>query len=272
MRPLDAYSGGVSEFFRGAGMLVRGFRWWAQRPAVMALGLVPAAVVWGLLFVGLVVLSINLPDITDAVTPFADGWPGLWATVLRVAVGTAMLGAALVVGAVTSTTLTLAVGEPIFDRIWRMVEFETTGTVPAAGHGFWRSTADAFALLARAAGLALGAAAVGLIPVIGSVLGAAVGIIATGWLLADELTSRALSARGIPRSGREELRRGHRARTLGFGIATQVFFMIPFGAVLTMPAAVAGSTLLAQSLADAEETPGALSDSSDDHAAPHITR
>ena len=42
--------------------------------------------------------------------------------------------------------------------------------------------------------------------------------------------------------------RRHRARVLGFGVATQLCFLVPLGAVATMPAAVAGSTLLARSL------------------------
>ncbi|HEY6800895.1 MAG TPA: hypothetical protein VI121_09645, partial [Agromyces sp.] len=57
-------------------------------------------------------------------------------------------------------------------------------------------------------------------------------------------------ARGIARSGRRALLRGHRAELLGFGIATQLCFMIPLGAIVTMPAAVAGSTLLARSALD----------------------
>jgi len=43
---------------------------------------------------------------------------------------------------------------------------------------------------------------------------------------------------------------GGRARTLGFGIATQLCFMVPLGAIITMPAAVAGSTILARALTE----------------------
>ena len=50
------------------------------------------------------------------------------------------------------------------------------------------------------------------------------------------------------------LLRGHRAQLLGFGVATQLCFMIPLGAVFTMPAAVAGSTMLARSALDARTT------------------
>ena len=75
---------------------------------------------------------------------------------------------------------------------------------------------------------------------------AAVGM--SGWLLADELTTRALAARGIQAAERRALRRRHRARVLGFGVATQLFFLVPLGAVATMPAAVAGATVLGREL------------------------
>jgi CysZ protein len=80
------------------------------------------------------------------------------------------------------------------------------------------------------------------------------GILLSGRLLAMELSSRAFEARGIPSTDRRRLLRGHRAKLLGFGVATQLCFMVPLGAVLTMPAAVAGSTILARSVLDAAST------------------
>jgi CysZ protein len=79
-------------------------------------------------------------------------------------------------------------------------------------------------------------------------------VLCTGWLIADELSSRALTARGLTRDARRQLMRAHRARVLGFGVATQLCFLVPLGAVATMPAAVAGSTLLAHSLFGREPT------------------
>ena len=216
----------------------------------MALGLVPAAIVGALLLSGLIVLGTFLPAISDAVTPFADRWPGLWATVIRVAVGTAVLGAALVLIAVSFTALTLVVGEPFYDRIWKAVEADAgTGGIDA-GYGFWRSVGDAARLLARGVGFAVVAGLVALVPVVGGVLSAVSAVVLTGWLLADELTSRALTARGMPPAARRALLRQHRARALGFGVATQLCFLVPLGAVMTMPAAVAGSTILARSMVD----------------------
>lgn len=240
----------MREFVAGVALLGRGFRHWRHRPGLMALGLVPAAIVGILLLGGVVALGLALPGITVAVTPFADGWPGLWATVVRAAIGTAMVGAALVLVAISFTALTLVVGEPFYERIWRSVERDLGPDDIDRGTGFWRAAADAVGLFVRGLAVALLAALIGLIPAVGGVLATVTGVFLTGWLIADELSSRALEARGIDRAGRRALLRGRRARVLGFGVATQLCFMIPLGAVATMPAAVAGATVLARSLHD----------------------
>ena len=229
-------------------LLLRGFGYWRRRPGLMGLGLIPAAIVALLFLAGLVALGIALPDITVSITPFADGWPGIWATVIRITVGTALVGAALVLVAVSFTALTLSVGEPFYERIWRAVE-DDLGEVQLDGDfGFWRSVRDGLGLVLRGGGVALLAALLGFVPVAGGILGTVIGVTLTGWLLADELSSRALSARGLDHAARRRLMRSHRARVLGFGVATQLCFLIPLGAVATMPAAVAGSTALARSL------------------------
>jgi CysZ protein len=241
----------MREFVRGVALLGRGFATWRRRPGLMMLGLLPAAIVGALFLTGLIVLSASLPGLTDAMTPFADGWPTLWATVFRIAVGTALLGAALVLVVVTFTAVTLLVGDPFYERIWRSVETDAGAAPPDARYGFWRSVADGLSLIGRGLVVALLAALIGLVPVVGGALSAVFGVTLTGWLVADELTSRAFTARGMARSARRHLMRRHRARVLGFGVATQLTFLVPLGAVVTMPAAVAGATLLARSMLDA---------------------
>jgi CysZ protein len=248
----------VREFARGVALLGRGFGYWSRRPGVMALGLIPALIVAAVFLSGLVALGASLPGIAEAVTPFADGWPALWVTVIRIAVGTAVLGAALVLVAVSFTALTLLIGEPFYDRIWRTVESELGSSGIDADYGFWRSLGDTLRLLARGLGVAVVAALIGLIPVVGGILGTIFAVTFTGWLLTDELAARALTARGILPSGRRQLMRRHRARVFGFGIATQLCFLVPFGAVATMPAAVAGATLLAGSLLETGPADGPL--------------
>ncbi len=243
--------GAARGFAHGVALLGRGFGWW-RRPGLMLLGLVPAAIVSLALGTALVALAVQLPWLTGTLTPFADTWPGLWSVLLRVALGAAVFGGALAIAAVAFTALTLIVGEPFYDRIWRAVEAAEGGTVPEGGTGFWRSVGDGLELIVRGVGVGILAFVVGLVPVVGGVLGAVVGVVLTGRLLADELTSRALSARGYDRAARRALLRARPARTLGFGVATQLCFLVPLGAVVTMPAAVVGATLLAQEMLPAD--------------------
>jgi CysZ protein len=240
----------VGRFFSGVGMLLRGFGFWSKRPGAMFLGLVPAAIVFILVLGALVALGFSMPGLTDWLTPFADEWDDPWPTLVRSAIGAIIFAAAIVLAAVTFTAVTLAVGDPFYERIWRAVEVELGGAVPEHGTGFWRSVRDSIVLIAAGLITAIGVALTGFVPVIGAVLAPVLGVTLSGRLLALELSSRPFEARGIARSGRRALLRGHRAELLGFGIATQLCFMIPLGAIVTMPAAVAGSTLLARSALD----------------------
>ncbi|WP_431804500.1 EI24 domain-containing protein [Microbacterium sp. bgisy203] len=235
-------------FGAGVATLVHGFGYWRRRPRTMSLGLIPAAIASVLLFAALVALGVSLPALADLVTPFADGWPSLWAGILRVAVGTAMLGAAIVLAAVSFTALTLVIGDPFYERIWRAVEGDLGTPDIEDTTGFWRAARDGLALFLRGIVCAIIAALCGLVPVVGGLIGFVVAVGMSGWLLADELTTRGLAARGILAPERRALRRRHRARVLGFGVATQLCFLVPLGAVVTMPAAVAGATALAREL------------------------
>ncbi|MBA8815747.1 CysZ protein [Microbacterium halimionae] len=249
----------MREFLRGVMLLGQGFAWWRRRPGVMLGGLIPAVIVGVGMLAALIALGFALPTVTVAVTPFAENWPGIWATALRVTVGTALVGATLVLLAVSFTALCLMIGDPFYNRIWQRIENDLDNQAPSVDTGFWQGIRDALSLLVRGIGVSILAGLLGLIPAVGGILGATVGVTLTGWLLADELSSRALGARGIPRRERRALLGTSRARALGFGVATQACFLVPLGAVVTMPAAVAGSTLLARSLVAADPpTPGTL--------------
>ena len=221
----------MREFLSGAGLLARGLGQWRRTPGAMALGLIPGTVV-GLVFAAaLVAWGFALPGLVVGWTPFADDWVPFWADAARTALGLASFGAALLLVVVSFTAVTLLVGEPFYDRIWRAV-------------------GDSVRLISRGILAAAAAWLLGLIPFVGGVLGFVTGVVLTGWLLADELTSRALSARGLDRRARRDILRAHRARALGFGVATQLCFLVPLGAVAVMPAAVAGSTLWAHAALD----------------------
>ncbi|GAA4385303.1 EI24 domain-containing protein [Agromyces bauzanensis] len=248
MARLAGVAGG---FFTGVGMLLHGFGLWARRPGIMLLGLIPAAIVFIGVIGALVALGFGMPTLTDWLTPFADDWVAPWPDVLRAAVGAILFAAAIVLAAVTFTALTLAVGDPFYERIWHAVELEVGGSVPDHGLGFWRSVRDSLKLIGLGFVAAIGVALSGLVPVVGAVLAPTLGVVLSGRLLALELSSRPFEARGIAGPTRRAILRGHRAQVLGFGIATQLCFMVPLGAVFAMPAAVAGATLLARSALDA---------------------
>lgn len=238
----------MNEILDGARLLLGGWSFWRRRPSTMALGLIPAAIVGVLVVAAVGTLVLNLGPIGDWMTPFADDWTPFWERVAEIAAQAVVLAAAVVLVVVTFTALTLTVGEPFYDRIWRAVELDATGSVPAGDTGFWRGAVDGFTLLARGLLVALVAGLLGVLPLIGTVLGWVTGVALTGWVLAHELTSRALVSRGLDRRTRNHLLRQNRKLALGFGAATQLCFLVPGGAVATMPAAVAGATLLAHRL------------------------
>ncbi|MFD5213263.1 EI24 domain-containing protein [Microbacterium sp. NPDC058345] len=238
----------ISEFITGVRFLGRGFGYWRKRPGLMTLGLVPALIALALLAAALIPLLLSLGSITAWMTPFADGWDPFWATALRSALAVVIAIGALVLASVLFTALTLLIGDPFYQRIWRAVENDLGGDVPEGDGGLGVALAESVRLVALGVLVAVLALLLGFIPVVGAALATITSIMLTGRLLARELTGRALNARDISSDDRSRLFATRRSRLLGFGVATQLCFMVPLGAVFIMPTAVAGSTLLAREL------------------------
>lgn len=238
----------IGEFFTGVRMLLRGFGTWKRRPGLMALGLVPALIAGLLLAAALVPLALSLGVISDAVTPFADGWLEPWRSALRGAVGLVVFVAALALASAVFSALALAIGDPFYQRIWRAVEADLGDPPSTDGGGFWSAVGEGIRLVLLGVLVAVVVLLIGLVPLVGGALGAVIGVTLSGRLLARELTGRAFDARELTQLERAALFSGSRARVLGFGVATQLCFLVPGGAVAVMPAAVAGSTILARSM------------------------
>lgn len=217
----------------------------------MLLGMVPALIVLVLVVSALVALILNVDDLVAWLTPFADDWGG-FRTLLRVGLALLVVGGFVLLASVTFTGLTLAVGDPFYERIWRETERMLGGDVPEGGVGFWRSLRDAGVLMLAGVAMALGLAVVGFLPVVGAVVGAVVGFVVSARLLAGELVSRPLEARGLDRAARKAVLDGHGSSVLGLGLATQAFFLVPLGAVAVMPAAVVGSTMLVREILESD--------------------
>jgi CysZ protein len=238
----------IREFSAGVRLLFRGFALWRTRPGLMNLGLIPALITLLVLGLALIPLVLNMGPLSTWVTPFADGWIEPWRGLFRTAVGFVIVAAALALASSVFSALTLTIGDPFYQRIWHAVELDLGDAPPADGGSFWTTLGEGLRLIVLGILIALLVLLAGFLPLIGGFVGPVLGVVLSGLLLARELTGRAFDARDLSPLDRAALFGGSRARVLGFGVATQLFFLIPGGAVAVMPAAVAGSTLLARSM------------------------
>ncbi|GLZ03817.1 membrane protein [Actinomadura sp. NBRC 104412] len=238
----------LRDFFDGAGYLVRGLGWVAARPAQWLFGLIPALIVLVLYGTALGVLAWNLDDVAGWLTPFADDWSDGVRKATRVVAGVAVFGASLFLAVLTFTALTLLVGDPFYESISVKVEESRGGAPPEPDvpllTSIRRAVEDAVLLGLVALCFAVTFFVCGFIPLIGQTVVPVAAAFVSGYLLAGELTSVALERRGVLRRERFALMKRNRPLVLGLGVATVVVFLIPLGAVLAMPGAVAGGTLL----------------------------
>ncbi|MBK4347222.1 EI24 domain-containing protein [Lacisediminihabitans changchengi] len=247
----------VRDFVGGMAYLGRGLRVWATSPRLMLLGVIPAFIVGVVYVAAIVVLAVNLDTVVAWLTPFAAGWVEPWRAGIHLAVGVALIAAVVLLAVSTYAAVTLAVGDPFFERIWHGVEVRAGGAPAELDESVWRSLrrglGNGIRLLVVAVLVAVFVFVVGLVPVVGPVAGPVIGAITGGWVLAIELSGYAFDARGLSLKERRRMLGARRARTLGFGVLTYVLFLVPLAGLALMPAAVAGATLLAR---DAVAGPG----------------
>lgn len=240
----------MRNFVVGVRYFARGLGWVARRPGQWLFGLIPAFIVLIAYAVALIFLGIYLADLVRAVSPFADHWSAGTRDLVRVLVGISMYGAAVMLSIVTFAAVTLVVGGPFYEAISGRVEESAGGLPPEADvslwRQMWRGIGDALVV-----GLLTGLFAVlffvlGFLPVVGQTMVPVLAALVSGYFLTLELTGIALERRGIPRRERFALLRRNRSLSVGFGASVFVVFLIPLGAVVAMPGAVAGGTLLAR--------------------------
>ena len=242
----------VAELIMGAGLLARGLRLIARRPRLFLLGAIPPAIT-SVIFTGLLIALITqLDPAVEWLTPFADGWARGAATTIRVLVGGALVAGAVLVMVITFTTLTLALGSPLYDKLSESVEREF-GDVPeldeSVARGILRALRQAVGLIAVAALGALLLFATGFVPVIGQTVVPVISAIFGGWMLGIELVGSPFERRGSLRlADRRAAMRTRRLRVLGFAVPTFLLLAIPFVGVVVFPIATAGGTILARQL------------------------
>lgn len=248
--PARTRRGLLGDLLTGAGFLGRGFGLWITSPRLMLLGALPAFLVGIVYLAGIVVLLVNLDTVVIWATPFADRWAEPLVLTTRVAAALVFVVVAALVAVYTFTAVTLVVGDPFYERIWTEVESRLGNPPAAVQRGFWRSlgraVGDALRLLLPAVGVGLLLLAGGFVPLVGPVVVAVLGAVLGGWLLSVELTGLAFDARGYTLRDRRRALRSRRPVAIGFGAATYLLFLIPFVAVVAMPAAVAGAAMLSR--------------------------
>jgi CysZ protein len=242
-----------SDFLRGVSFLARGVGMYARSPRLMLLGLIPAIIAALLLLGAFVVLLAFVDDISSTVTWFADDWSTGTRRTVRIVAGIAVGGAFLVISVVAYAGLTLVIGEPFYEAISRDVENRLGGVPNEVDIPFWRNLPRSIGDSLRLVGLTIVCGIplfiAGFIPLIGETVVPVIGALVAGWFLTHELVSVPFERRGLRLADRRRMLRGRRALALGFGTASFLCFLIPFvGAVLLMPAAVAGATLLSRDL------------------------
>lgn len=239
--------GAVRRFFSGVRLVGGGLKLWVTSPKLMLLGSIPALIVSIALTAGLGIMLFNLDAIATWMTPFAESWATPWQVATRVAAGLVAFTAAAYFGLRTFTTLTLAVGGPFYEHIWRTVEGREGAELPVKAGSQWRAFRRGLANSIRLLGITLASSILflilGLIPVVGQFLVPVLATMFGGWYLTIELSGFAFDERGYTLRERRRMLAHNRAGALGFGMTVYLLFLVPFGPVLVMPAAVAGATL-----------------------------
>lgn len=250
----------MRDLVAGIRYLGKGQRWVAQHGRWWGFGLIPALIALVLYAGVLTALALWSGDIAAWATPFADGWGEPWQGLLRGVFVALLFAGGLTLSVLTFTAVTLLIGDPFYESLSRAVEESEGHCPPDPDRPLWQEIGialrDSVHVLLRAAGFGILLFVLGFVPFLGQTVIPAVGFCVSGFFLAVELTSVAMQRREVPVRERLRLLRGRKGLAIGFGTPVVLLFLIPFVAVVLMPGAVAGATLLVRDLVpDGSEPP-----------------
>lgn len=242
-----------AEALAGAGLLGRSAVFVLRRPRLFWLGALPPLATSVVFVVVLVLVVAELGVLTTWLTPFARGWSEGLALTARVVVGTLLVGGTVLLMVLVFSTLTLAIGSPVYDRISEAVDRAYPDAPPALDEplrtGAVRAVRQTVALLLVSAAGAVVLFGVGFVPVAGQVVAAVGGALFGGWMLVTELVGSPLERRGVlTLAERRRTLARRRSRSLGLGVPCFLLLSVPFVAVVVFPVATAAGTLLARQL------------------------
>lgn len=245
----------ITEAVGGAGLLLRGARLLMQRPRLFLLGAVPPLVMSVIFGTLLVTLVTHLGAIATTITEFAAGWAEGLRIAVRVLAGAGVLGATLLVMIISFSTLTMALGAPIYDKISETVDAELSSDLPDTGESWVSSVPRALkqsvVLISISVAAALPLFLAQFIPIAGQTVVPVISACFGGWMLCFELIGPSFERRGLStlRERRAAMRR-RRWLALGFSVPCFLLLAIPFLAVVVFPVATAGGVLLTRELLD----------------------
>jgi CysZ protein len=242
--------GPVGGFVTGIGFLFRGLRMYASTPRIMLLGLIPALISFVALAAAFLAMVYYVDNVVVWATPYAETWPNAVRDTARLLATLGVAAIWVVLSLLVYVALTLLIGQPFYEAISKRVEDQLGGVPGEVNVSFWKSMPrtvfDSIRLALLAAFFGVGVFLLGFIPVVGQISTPVLGALLGGWVLVVELTSVPFERRGLRYRHRKRALRQNRSMALGFGAATFVSFLIPLGAIVVMPAAVAGATLLSR--------------------------
>lgn len=250
----------LREILTGVGVLFRGFGMIVRRPRLFLLGALPPLITSVLFLAALITLITQIGDLVTWLTPFTTAWDPTWAGVFQAVVGAAIIGATILVMVIGFTTITLALGFPLYDKIAEEVE-EELGDAPEpvdepVAASILRALRQSAALIALSVAIAGLLFPAGFIPLIGQTAVPVLSALFGGWMLCVELVGAAFDRRGRWRlRDRFAGMRQRRLRVLGFAVPAFLLLSVPFAAIAVFPAATAGGTILARDLLPASPPP-----------------
>jgi len=242
----------IKDFGSGVGLLLRGFRLVFSSPKRVLVGALPAVITAVLMIAGLILLFTNIEALVGWLTGFADSWGDTWRNIVRVAIGISVIAVTLGLSVLLFTAITLMIGGPFYEYIAEEVEDELGGVPEAEQVGWWRG----FLVGLRGTLLLVGTSLLfaiplffgGFIPIVGQTLVPVLAVCINGYLLGIELTGIPFTRRGRTFKQRRQILSTRRSLVLGFAVPTYLLCLIPLAAIIVIPAAMAGGTVLSHRL------------------------
>ncbi|MET9627583.1 EI24 domain-containing protein [Lentzea sp. NPDC006480] len=242
----------IKDFGAGVSLLLRGFRLVFSSPKRVLVGALPAVITVVLMITGWVLLFAYIDSIAGWLTGFAASWSESSRKVMEIAVGISVMAAVLGLSVLLFTAITLMIGGPFYEYIAEEVEDELGGVPGAEQVGFWRG----FVVGLRGTILLVGVSILfaiplficGFIPVIGQTAVPVLAVCINGYLLGIELTGIPFTRRGKSFKERRRLLATRRSMVLGFAVPAYLLCLIPLAALIVIPAAMAGGTVLSHRL------------------------